>query len=92
MARNKVQFQKGMSEAQFDALYGTEELCHDALVGWRWPDGFECPDCGGRAHCIVKRGGRNLYQCMLRFVVDNINHLENKKRTRYPLAEADKTT
>ena len=63
MARNKVQFQKGMSEAQFDALYGTEELCHDALVGWRWPDGFECPDCGGRAHCIVKRGGRNLYQC-----------------------------
>ncbi len=58
-----MQFQKGMSEAQLDALYGTEELCHDALVGWRWPDGFECPDCGGRAHCIVKRGGRNLYQC-----------------------------
>ena len=63
MARNKVQFQKGMSEAQFDALYGTEALCHEALAGWRWPDGFECPDCGGRAHCIVKRGARNLYQC-----------------------------
>jgi transposase-like protein len=63
MARNKVQFQKGLSEAQFGALYGTEELCHAALVGWRWPGGFECPDCCGRAHCIVKRGTRILYQC-----------------------------
>ena len=63
MARNKVQFQKGMSEAQFEAAYGTEALCHDALVRWRWPEGFTCPDCEGRAHCIVKRGGRILYQC-----------------------------
>ena len=63
MARNKVQFQKGMSEAQFDALYRTEALCHDALVRWRWPDGFECPDCGARGYCIVKRGNRTLYQC-----------------------------
>jgi transposase-like protein len=63
MARNKVQFQKGMSEAQFDELYGTEPLCHAALAQWRWPEGFECPDCGGRKHCIVKRGARSLYQC-----------------------------
>ena len=63
MARNKVQFQKGMSEAQFDDVYGTEPLCHAALVRWRWPKGFECPDCQGREHCIVKRGARSLYQC-----------------------------
>ena len=63
MARNKVQFQKGMSEAQFDELYGTEALCQAALVQWRWPRGFECPDCGGREHCIVKRVSRSLYQC-----------------------------
>ena len=63
MARNKVQFQKGMSEAQFDELYGTEALCHAALVRWRWPEGFECPGCEGREHCIVKRGARTLYQC-----------------------------
>ena len=63
MARNKVQFQKGMSEARFDELYGTEALCHNALVRWRWPEGFTCPDCEGRAHCIVKRGARILYQC-----------------------------
>jgi transposase-like protein len=29
----------------------------------RWPDGFECPACGGRAHCVVKRGARQLFQC-----------------------------
>ena len=63
MARNKVQFQKGMSEAQFEAAYGTEALCHVALVRWRWPDGFECPGCEGRKHCIVKRSARVLYQC-----------------------------
>ena len=63
MARNKVQFQKGLSEAQFEAAYGTEELCHAALVNWRWPEGFQCPDCEGRAHCIVTRGARTLYQC-----------------------------
>lgn len=63
MARNKVQFQKGMSEAQFDELYGSEALCHAALAQWRWPDGFECPDCNGRDHCIVRRGARALYQC-----------------------------
>ena len=63
MARNKVQFQKGLSEAQFDALYGSEPLCHAALVRWRWPEGFECPGCEGRAHCIVKRGARILRQC-----------------------------
>ena len=63
MARNKVQFQKGMSEAQFEDLYGTEALCHDALVRWRWPEGFECPECTGCGHCIVRRGARTLYQC-----------------------------
>ncbi len=63
MARNRVQFQKGLSEAAFDEAYGTEEQCHAALVAWRWPDGFECPDCRGRKHCVVRRGTRRLFQC-----------------------------
>jgi len=63
MARNMVQFQKGISEAQFHELYGTEELCHAALVQLRWPDGFECPDCNGHGYCIVARGERPLFQC-----------------------------
>jgi hypothetical protein len=31
MPRNKVQFQKGLSDAEFEALYGTEERCRAAL-------------------------------------------------------------
>ena len=61
MARNKVQFQKGLSEADFSALYGSEEACRRAVSSWRWPGGFECPACGGRDHCVLDR--RDLYQC-----------------------------
>ena len=31
MARNKVQFQKGLSERQFRDLYGSEDQCRAAL-------------------------------------------------------------
>jgi ribosomal protein L37AE/L43A len=61
MARNKVQFQKGLSEAAFEALYGTEEKCRMAVIASRWPNGFECPACGGRAYCEVR--SRGLFQC-----------------------------
>ena len=30
------------------------------MVKWRWPDGFVCPECGGRRHSLVKT--RALYQ------------------------------
>ena len=63
MARNQVQFQKGLSEAGFAEIYGTEEQCHAALVKWRWPNGFECPGCSGADHCVVTRGARRLFQC-----------------------------
>ena len=43
VARNKVQFQKGLSEVEFERLYGTEELCRATLEKWRWPNGFVCP-------------------------------------------------
>jgi ribosomal protein L37AE/L43A len=61
MARNKVQFQKGLSEAGFEALYGTEEKCRAAVIASRWPNGFECPACGDRGYCEVKT--RGLFQC-----------------------------
>src|SRR3981189_4009900 len=61
MARNKVQFQKGLSEAQFAVLYGTEDQCREAVVRWRWPSGFVCPVCAGKHHSFVKT--RALYQC-----------------------------
>lgn len=61
MARNTVQFQKGLSEPAFSQLYGTEQQCRDLVVASRWPDGFECPACGGRAYSMVKT--RDLFQC-----------------------------
>ena len=61
MARNPVQFQKGLSLDRFLSQYGSEEQCHARLVSLRWPDGFECPKCGGRQH--GKIGPRKLFQC-----------------------------
>lgn len=61
MPRNPVQFQKGMSDADFDRLYGTEVKCKDALFAWRWPQGFVCPLCGGSKHSVIETRAR--YQC-----------------------------
>jgi transposase-like protein len=61
MARNAVQFQKGLSEPEFARLYGTEQQCRALVVASRWPEGFECPACGGHAHSIVST--RDLFQC-----------------------------
>ena len=63
MARNSVQFQKGLSEAGFMQLYGTEERCRACLFAWRWPEGFVCPACDGMRYCVVAQEGRQLYQC-----------------------------
>ena len=61
MARNAVQFQKGLSMAEFLRLYGTEDQCHAAVVAMRWPGGFVCPRCAGSvySYCQPKR----LFQC-----------------------------
>ena len=61
MARNKVQFQKGVSLSEFIEQYGSEEQCFDALYRWRWPEGFVCPSCGHDKHCRLTY--RNLLQC-----------------------------
>ena len=61
MARNKVQFRKGLSEAEFDRLYGTEEACRAIVYSWRWAKGFVCPVCGDTRHGVVKP--RPLFQC-----------------------------
>src|SRR5512132_3000483 len=61
MARNSVQFQNGLSEAEFENLYGTEEKCRAVVMNSRWPNGFECPVCGGRAYSEVTT--RRLFQC-----------------------------
>lgn len=61
MARNPVQFQKGLSLSEFNARYGREKQCHTALIEMRWPEGFVCPKCGGRKHSYAK--ARRIFQC-----------------------------
>ena len=53
MARNPVQFQKGISLNEFLSLYGTEQQCFDALYRWRWPNGFVCPELRPRPRLPV---------------------------------------
>jgi len=61
MARNRVQFQKGLSTAEFNQLYGTEDACRDALVRMRWPNGFVCPKCSETKHSYCEP--RKVFQC-----------------------------
>lgn len=61
MPKNRVQFQPGLSLAQFVAEFGTEAQCAAALFRWRWPGGFHCPACGYGGYCELTK--RKLYQC-----------------------------
>ena len=63
MSIDRVQFQKGLSLAEFFERYGSEDQCHAALVALRWPDGFVCPDCGCSQHCTFVREERRYWQC-----------------------------
>lgn len=61
MAKNKVQFQTGISLQNFLSQFGSEDQCRTTLFRWRWPQGFVCPTCGHGDYCELK--GRKLYQC-----------------------------
>jgi ribosomal protein L37AE/L43A len=60
---NRVQFQPGLSMAEFMDRYGTEEQCEAALIAARWPRGFRCPACGGAPRTSFRREGRLYWQC-----------------------------
>ncbi|WP_146093676.1 transposase, partial [Xanthomonas hyacinthi] len=63
MSINAVQFQPGLSMSEFIACYGTQAKCYRALYKWRWPQGFRCPSCAGRARSRFKRSVAIYYQC-----------------------------
>ena len=63
MTCNAIQFQPGLSIAEFLRAFGTEAQCTQALTAARWPDGFRCPRCGSVHHCVVGHGARKLFQC-----------------------------
>ena len=84
MAYSPSQFQKGLSMAEFQRRYGTEEKCAEALFASRWPRGFVCPDCGGRDCCILTR--RGLYQCNTCHRQTSLTAGTVFHRTKLPLA------
>lgn len=63
MAMNRVQFQCGLSMAEFFDRYGSEEECAAARAKSRWPTGFRCPECGDERHCRFVRDGHDYWQC-----------------------------
>ncbi len=65
MAMNRVQFQPGLSMAEFLNRYGSDEQCEAALIESRWPTGFACPSCGCDQRNSFRREGRLYFQCAL---------------------------
>lgn len=63
MAINGIQFQKGLSLAEFMSNYGTEEQCETAFIKARWQQGFRCPCCGNATSYQFKRRQRRYWQC-----------------------------
>src|SRR5947208_4736174 len=47
---------------EFAARFGTAERCIERLAELRWPDGFVCSGCGGRAAWRLKARPR-VYEC-----------------------------
>jgi transposase-like protein len=62
MAMNRIQFQPGLSLAEFQHAYGTEAQCELAVERARWPDGFICR-CGHAGHGVVWHGRVKTFQC-----------------------------
>ena len=66
MAMNRVQFQPGLSMAEFFERYGSEQQCEAALFAARWPSGWRCPNCQCPGHSSFVREGRRYWQCSAR--------------------------
>lgn len=53
--------QQSLSLYEFHQQFPDEDACRDHLFSLRWPEGFQCPRCGGRtAYHITTRA---LYEC-----------------------------
>ncbi|MCX5870750.1 MAG: transposase, partial [Deltaproteobacteria bacterium] len=50
-----------LSLIEWQRRFGNEESCAEALTRVRWPDGFICPVCAGKAYSYIT--SRQIYQC-----------------------------
>ena len=63
MTMNRVQFQPGLSIAEFVDQFGSEYKCEAALIASRWPGGFFCSACGCAHSSSFRRQARLYFQC-----------------------------
>lgn len=63
MTMNGVQFQAGLSMAEFMDRYGSDDRCEVALIEARWPRGFVCASCRCGHSSSFRREGRLYFQC-----------------------------
>ena len=63
MKMNRVQFQPGLSMAEFMDRYGSDDKCEAALIASRWPKGFSCPACDCGHSSSFRRAGLLYFQC-----------------------------
>jgi len=47
--------------AELEKSFATDEACREYLYGFRWPNGFLCPKCGGKKMSVTAEG---LYLCL----------------------------
>ena len=64
MTMNTVQFQKGLSMAEFLGRYGTQEQCEQAVIDWRWPGGYKCVSCSSVRSLSLRRAGLRYWECL----------------------------
>ena len=65
MARYKKAYRPltGMSLIEFQAKYGTEEACEQALYRHKWPKGYICPKCGNKTYYKTISRRHSLLEC-----------------------------
>lgn len=63
---NAMQFQHGLSLPEFQSLYASEDQCARALVGARWPHGWQYAHCGCKRYFLTRNApGRQLWECFV---------------------------
>ncbi|BBO91402.1 transposase [Desulfosarcina ovata] len=43
------------SEIEFDARFSKPEACYEYLFQQKWPDGFECRECGHQQYWLSSK-------------------------------------
>lgn len=61
MPRNRKKRSKPLTLLEFQTHFPTDEACALFLFQRRWPNGWECPECGNRK--AYRIAGRGLWEC-----------------------------